>query len=159
MFYFRSSCKLAIRHWHRCFPVNFVKFLRTPENISGRLLVFNQTTRTTFIARTPTKLRTGRILKKNTSSFASLQHLKRLFGLLTVFAKSFKIPNFGVKTFLRFFKLLKSPVISVLSSQLPSANFVCFSARSMNTFLPSNVTQKTFVENQIANKISEIYPV
>ena len=28
--------------WHRCFPVNFVKFLRTPTslNTSGRLLVF-----------------------------------------------------------------------------------------------------------------------
>ena len=28
--------------WHRCFPVNFVKFLRTPflQNTSGRLLFF-----------------------------------------------------------------------------------------------------------------------
>ena len=28
--------------WHRCFPVNFAKFLRTPvlENISGRLLLY-----------------------------------------------------------------------------------------------------------------------
>ena len=28
--------------WHRCFPKNFVKFLRTPflKNISGRLLLF-----------------------------------------------------------------------------------------------------------------------
>ena len=32
---------LKKRLWHRCFPVNFVKFLRTPflQNNSGRLLV------------------------------------------------------------------------------------------------------------------------
>ena len=30
------------RLWHRCFPVNFAKFLRTPfsQNTSGRLLLF-----------------------------------------------------------------------------------------------------------------------
>ena len=30
------------RLWHRCFPVNFVKFLRTPfsQNTSGRLLLY-----------------------------------------------------------------------------------------------------------------------
>ena len=30
------------RLWHRCFPVNFDKFLRTPilQNISGRLFLF-----------------------------------------------------------------------------------------------------------------------
>ena len=29
------------RHWHRCFPVNFAKFLRTPflQKTSGRLLL------------------------------------------------------------------------------------------------------------------------
>ena len=29
--------------WHRCFPVNFTKFLRTPffQNMSGRLLLSN----------------------------------------------------------------------------------------------------------------------
>ena len=29
------------RLWHRCFPVNFAKFLRTPfsQNTSGRLLL------------------------------------------------------------------------------------------------------------------------
>ena len=29
------------RHWHRCFPVNFAKFLRTPflQNTSGRLIL------------------------------------------------------------------------------------------------------------------------
>ena len=28
--------------WHRCFPTNFVKFLRTPflQNTSGRLLLY-----------------------------------------------------------------------------------------------------------------------
>ena len=32
---------LKKRLWHRCFPVNFVKFLRTPflQNTSGRLLL------------------------------------------------------------------------------------------------------------------------
>ena len=32
---------LKKRLWHRCFPVNFAKFLRTPflENTSGRLLL------------------------------------------------------------------------------------------------------------------------
>ena len=34
---------LKKRLWHRCFPVNFVKFLRTPfsQNTSGRLLLKN----------------------------------------------------------------------------------------------------------------------
>ena len=33
---------LKKRLWHRCFPVNFAKFLRTPflQNTSGRLLLF-----------------------------------------------------------------------------------------------------------------------
>ena len=32
---------LKKRLWHRCFPVNFIKFLRTPflQNTSGRLLL------------------------------------------------------------------------------------------------------------------------
>ena len=32
---------LKKRLWHRCFPVNFVKYLRTPflQNTSGRLLL------------------------------------------------------------------------------------------------------------------------
>ena len=32
---------LKMRLWHRCFPMNFVKFLRTPflQNTSGRLLL------------------------------------------------------------------------------------------------------------------------
>ena len=32
---------LKMRLWHRCFPVNFTKFLRTPflQNTSGRLLL------------------------------------------------------------------------------------------------------------------------
>ena len=32
---------LKKRLWHRCFPVNFAKFLRTPflQNTSGRLLL------------------------------------------------------------------------------------------------------------------------
>ena len=36
-----SSGKLKKRLWHRCFPVNFTKFLRTPflKNTSGRLLL------------------------------------------------------------------------------------------------------------------------
>ena len=40
---------LQKRLWHRCFPVSFLKFLRTPflQNTSGRLLLplFNKTTK------------------------------------------------------------------------------------------------------------------
>ena len=38
---FRPVTLLKKRLWHRCFPVNFVKFLRTPfsQNTSGRLLL------------------------------------------------------------------------------------------------------------------------
>ena len=38
----RSATILKKRLWHRCFPVNFVKFPRTPflQNTSGRLLLF-----------------------------------------------------------------------------------------------------------------------
>ena len=37
----KVSLLLKKRLWHRCFPVNFVKFLRTPflQNSSGRLLL------------------------------------------------------------------------------------------------------------------------
>ena len=37
----RSATLLKKRLWHRCFPVNFAKFLRTPflRNTSGRLLL------------------------------------------------------------------------------------------------------------------------
>ena len=37
----RPATLLKKRLWHRCFPVNFAKFLRTPflQNISGRLLL------------------------------------------------------------------------------------------------------------------------
>ena len=39
--YLCQSPLLKKRLWHRCFPVNFVKFLRTPflQNTSGRLLL------------------------------------------------------------------------------------------------------------------------
>ena len=38
----RPAILLKKRLWHRCFPVNFAKFLRTPflQNTSGRLLLF-----------------------------------------------------------------------------------------------------------------------
>ena len=38
----RPANLLKKRLWHRCFPVNFTKFLRTPflQNTSGRLLLF-----------------------------------------------------------------------------------------------------------------------
>ena len=38
---FRPATLLKKRLWHRCFPVNFVKFLRTPflQNTSHRLLL------------------------------------------------------------------------------------------------------------------------
>ena len=37
----RPATLLKKRLWHRCFPVNFPKFLRTPflQNTSGRLLL------------------------------------------------------------------------------------------------------------------------
>ena len=37
----RSATLLKKKLWHRCFPMNFAKFLRTPllRNISGRLLM------------------------------------------------------------------------------------------------------------------------
>ena len=39
----RPAGLLKRRLWHRCFPVNFAKFLRTPflQNTSGRLLLFH----------------------------------------------------------------------------------------------------------------------
>ena len=38
----RPPALLKMRLWHRCFPVNFAKFLRTPflQNTSGWLLLF-----------------------------------------------------------------------------------------------------------------------
>ena len=38
----RSATSLKKRPWHRCFPMNFLKFLRTPflQNTSGRLLLY-----------------------------------------------------------------------------------------------------------------------
>ena len=40
----QASNFIEKRLWHRCFPVNFMKFLRTPflQNTSGRLLLFVQ---------------------------------------------------------------------------------------------------------------------
>ena len=37
----RPAALFKKRFWHRCFPVNFAKFLRTPflQNFSGRLLL------------------------------------------------------------------------------------------------------------------------
>ena len=37
----RAATLLKKRHWQRCFPVNFTKFIRTPflQNTSGRLLL------------------------------------------------------------------------------------------------------------------------
>ena len=39
----RTTTLLRKRLWHRCFPVNFAKFLRTPflQNTSGHLLLKN----------------------------------------------------------------------------------------------------------------------
>ena len=37
----KPAALLKKRHWHRCFPSNFVKFLRIPflQNTSGQLLL------------------------------------------------------------------------------------------------------------------------
>ena len=41
----RPATLLKKRLWHRCFPVNFAKFLRTPflQNTYGRLLLNGET--------------------------------------------------------------------------------------------------------------------
>ena len=46
----RPATLLKKSLWHRCFPVNFAKFLRTPflQNPSGRLLLKSQKPLTTF---------------------------------------------------------------------------------------------------------------
>ena len=48
---------LKKRLWHRCFPLNFAKFLRTPfsQNTSGRLLLDKQH----FLAENPSKVLNG----------------------------------------------------------------------------------------------------
>ena len=48
----RRATLLKRRLWHRCFPVNFSKFLRTPflQNNSGRLLLFIAASQGGFIA-------------------------------------------------------------------------------------------------------------
>ena len=48
---------LKKRLWHRCFPVNFAKFLGTPfsQNTSGRLLLDKQH----FLAENPSKVLNG----------------------------------------------------------------------------------------------------
>ena len=47
----RFATLLKKRLWHRCFPVNFAKLLRTPflQNISGQLLLNNGTSKKTKI--------------------------------------------------------------------------------------------------------------
>ena len=42
--FFNKVAGLKNRIWHRCFPVNFVKFLRTPslQNTSGRLVHYSR---------------------------------------------------------------------------------------------------------------------
>ena len=39
----RPAISLKKRLWHRCFPMNFAKFLKTPflQNTSGRLLLYS----------------------------------------------------------------------------------------------------------------------
>ena len=41
---FTLATLLKKRLWHRCFPVNFAKFLRTPflQNTSGRLFLYDE---------------------------------------------------------------------------------------------------------------------
>ena len=40
--FFNKVLGLSLQLWHRCFPMNFAKFLRTPflQNTSGRLLLY-----------------------------------------------------------------------------------------------------------------------
>ena len=49
----RPATLLKKRLWHRCFPVSFVKFLRTPflQNIFGRLLLKILTLSIVFVCR------------------------------------------------------------------------------------------------------------
>ena len=46
----RPATLLKKRLWHRCFPVNFVKFLRTPflQNTTGRLLLISDDSKYCF---------------------------------------------------------------------------------------------------------------
>ena len=50
LFFHKVATLLKKILWHRCFPVNFAKFLRTPflQNTSGRLLLFIVTQRRLF---------------------------------------------------------------------------------------------------------------
>ena len=61
----RPAVLFQKRLWHRCFPVSFVKFLRTPflQNSSGRLFL---------------KLKFGKFLENSRSSFKSATGITRL---------------------------------------------------------------------------------
>ena len=53
----RPATFLKKRLWHRCFPVNFAKFQRTPslQNTSGRLLLYREYTCTISFPKFSTK--------------------------------------------------------------------------------------------------------
>ena len=63
----RPATLLKKRLWHRCFPVNFVKFLRTPflQNTSGRLLLNSDKFGYSFIKNEITFMYILCIYKKN----------------------------------------------------------------------------------------------
>ena len=81
--------------WHRCFPVSFAKFLRTPflENTSGRLLLSFSTEKSIpLFSLNPRKvfsqLDLDNLLYKNYRSVAEINNHLPLSSLTTIF-KSF----------------------------------------------------------------------
>ena len=65
-----SACNFIKNDWHRCFPVNFAKFLVIPflQNISGRLLLYVSPRKHTFSP------------KESTISPSKVQMIKGKYG-------------------------------------------------------------------------------
>ena len=79
----RPATLLKKKLWHRCFPVNFVKFLRTPflQNTSGRMLL---TICTNFLIRLNLLKNTSlkfpvELLKQNVTHLRSFPMIKKPF--------------------------------------------------------------------------------
>ena len=68
----RPAALVKKRLWHRCFPVNFVKFLRTPflQSTSGRLLLYNFQTIFESSSKNKTQLEINSISKASRSLYS-----------------------------------------------------------------------------------------
>ena len=64
-----SATLLKKRLWHRCFPVDFAKFLRTPfvQNTSGRLLLWTTASETSNTKYLELMKRRSKVQEKNMS--------------------------------------------------------------------------------------------